>query len=142
MIDAPAANLPVIWTVSVSRLSGLLRDITLEYDHLARIEPLHLGFDEAARHIRERMAGEHCDVVIAAGSNAAYLKSRVAAPVVVAKASGFDVMRALAQARRISPRIGLIQHGANAPELDDFARTFGLSIEQRTYATRASSRVA
>jgi propionate catabolism operon transcriptional regulator len=142
MIDAPAANLPVIWTVSVSRLSGLLRDITLEYDHLARIEPLHLGFDEAARHIRERMAGEHCDVVIAAGSNAAYLKSRVAAPVVVAKASGFDVMRALAQARRISPRIGLIQHGAIAPELDDFARTFGLSIEQRTYATREEARAA
>ena len=43
---------PVIWTVSVSRLSDLFRDITLEYDHLAQIEPLHLGFDEAARHIR------------------------------------------------------------------------------------------
>jgi propionate catabolism operon transcriptional regulator len=142
MNDALAANLPVIWTVSVSRLSGLLRDITLEYDHLARIEPLHLGFDEAARHIRERMASEHCDVVIAAGSNAAYLKGRVAAPVVVAKASGFDVMRALAQARRISPRIGLIQHGAITPELDDFARTFGLPIEQRTYATREEARAA
>jgi propionate catabolism operon transcriptional regulator len=79
---------PVIWTVSVSRLSDLFRDITLEYDHLAQIEPLHLGFDEAARHIRERMALEHCDVVIAAGSNAAYLKGRVSVPVVVAKASG------------------------------------------------------
>jgi propionate catabolism operon transcriptional regulator len=64
-------DLPVIWTVSVSRLSDLFRDITLEYDHLATIEPIHLGFDEAARHIRERMASERCDVVIAAGSNAA-----------------------------------------------------------------------
>src|SRR3954465_9941609 len=85
---------PVIWTVSVSRLSDLFRDITLEYDHLARIEPLNLGFDEAARHIRQRMASEHCDVVIAAGSNGAYLKSRVPVPVVVAQASGFDVMQA------------------------------------------------
>ncbi|WP_036165398.1 propionate catabolism operon regulatory protein PrpR [Massilia sp. 9096] len=142
MIDAATAHQPVIWTVSVSRLSGLFRDITLEYDHLARIEALHLGFDEAARHIRERMANEHCDVVIAAGSNAAYLKGRVAAPVVVAEASGFDVMRALARARRISPRVGLVQHDALAPELDDFARTFGLQIEQRTYTTREDARAA
>jgi propionate catabolism operon transcriptional regulator len=137
-----AALKPVIWTVSVSRLSGLFRDITLEYDHLAQIEPLHLGFDEAARHIRERMANAHCDVVIAAGSNAAYLKGRVAVPVVVAQASGFDVMRALARARRISPRIGVIHHQATMPELDDFARTFGLGVEQRTYATREDARAA
>jgi propionate catabolism operon transcriptional regulator len=137
-----SAPKPVIWTVSVSRLSDLFRDITLEYDHLAQIEPLHLGFDEAARHIRERMASEHCDVVIAAGSNAAYLKGRVAAPVVVARASGFDVMRALARARRMSPRIGLIHYQNPMPELDDFARTFGLSIEQRTYVTREDARAA
>jgi propionate catabolism operon transcriptional regulator len=96
------AGKPVIWTVSVSRLSDLFRNITLEYDHLAQIEPLQLGFDEAARHIRERMAGEHVDVVIAAGSNGAYLKSRVSVPVVVAKASGFDFMQALARARASS----------------------------------------
>jgi len=53
---------PVIWTVSVSRLYDLFRDITLEYDHLASIEPINLGFDDAARHIRERMATERCDV--------------------------------------------------------------------------------
>src|SRR5437763_1218030 len=140
MIDS--APKPVIWTVSVSRLSDLFRDITLEYDHLAQIEPLHLGFDEAARHIRERMASEHCDVVIAAGSNAAYLKGRVAAPVVVARASGFDVMRALARARRMSPRIGLIHYQTPMPELDDFARTFGIGVEQRTYVTREDARAA
>src|SRR5689334_25101442 len=114
------ADKPVIWTVSVSRLSDLFRDITLEYDHLATIEPLHLGFDEAARNIRERMALEHCDVVIAAGSNAAYLKGRVSAPVVVAKASGSDVMQALARARRISPRIAVISYQQPMPELADF----------------------
>jgi propionate catabolism operon transcriptional regulator len=133
---------PVIWTVSVSRLSDLFRDITLEYDHLAQIEPLQLGFDEAARHIRERMANEHCDVVIAAGSNAAYLKGRVSAPVVVARASGFDVMRALARARRMSPRVGLIHYQNQMPELDDFVRTFGLSVEQRTYVTREDARAS
>ena len=142
---APAANAdtidrPVIWTVSVSRLSDLFRDITLEYDHLAAIEPIHLGFDEAARHIRERMATERCDVVIAAGSNAAYLKGRVSAPVIVAKASGFDMMQALARARRVSPHIGVITYQSPLPELAEFSATFGAGIFQRTYVTEEDAR--
>jgi propionate catabolism operon transcriptional regulator len=137
-----AADKPVIWTVSVSRLSDLFRDITLEYDHLAQIEPLHLGFDEAARHIRERMAADHCDVVIAAGSNAAYLKGRVSVPVVVAKASGADVMQALARARRMSSKIAVISYQQPMPELAEFAATFGLAIAQRTYVTEEDARAA
>ncbi len=136
------ADKPVIWTVSVSRLSDLFRDITLEYDHLATIEPIKLGFDEAARHIRERMASERCDVVIAAGSNGAYLKGRVSAPLVVAKASGFDVMQALARARKVSSRIGVISYQQPLPELADFSATFGLTIAQRTYVTREDARAA
>jgi propionate catabolism operon transcriptional regulator len=131
---------PVIWTVSVSRLSDLFRDITLEYDHLASIEPINLGFDEAARHIRERMASERCDVVIAAGSNAAYLKGRVSVPVVIAKASGFDVMQALARARRVSDKIGVITYQEQLPQLAEFSATFGVPIEQRTYVTEEDAR--
>ncbi|MFK3738619.1 propionate catabolism operon regulatory protein PrpR [Massilia sp. TN1-12] len=136
------AGKPVIWTVSVSRLSELFRHITPEYDHLARIEALHLGFDEAARHIRERMASEGCDVVIAAGSNAAYLKGRVSVPLVVAQASGFDVMQALARARRLSARIGVVNYQKPMAELAEFAATFGLVIEQRTYVTEEDARAA
>ena len=134
------ADKPVIWTVSVSRLADLFRDITLEYDHLAAIEPISLGFDEAARHIRERMAGERCDVVIAAGSNAAYLKGRVSVPVVVAKASGFDMLQALARARRVTERIGVITYQQRHPELAEFSATFGLPIAQRTYVTEEDAR--
>ncbi len=134
------ADKPVIWTVSVSRLYDLFRDITLEYDDLATIEPINLGFDEAARHIRERMATERCDAVIAAGSNAAYLKGRLSVPVVIAKASGFDVMQALARARRVSDRIGVITYQEPMPELAEFAATFGFEIAQRTYATEEDAR--
>ena len=42
---------PVIWTVSVSRLSDLFRDITLEYDHVASIEPLDSG--DARVHLKD-----------------------------------------------------------------------------------------
>ncbi|MET3134245.1 propionate catabolism operon transcriptional regulator [Oxalobacteraceae bacterium GrIS 1.11] len=131
---------PVIWTVSVSRLFDLFRDITLEYDDLATIEPINLGFDDAARHIRERMANERCDAVIAAGSNGAYLKGRLAVPVVIAKASGYDLMQALARARRVSERIGVITYQETMPELAEFASTFGFRIAQRTYVTEEDAR--
>jgi propionate catabolism operon transcriptional regulator len=135
-----ANDKPVIWTVSVSRLYDLFRDITLEYDDLATIEPINLGFDEAARHIRERMATERCDAVIAAGSNAAYLKGRLSVPVVIAKFSGFDVMQALARARRVSDRIGIITYQERLAELAEFSATFGFDVAQRTYATEEDAR--
>lgn len=135
-----AADKPVIWTVSVSRLSELFRDITLEFDDLADIEPIQLGFDDAVRHIRERLAGERCDAVISAGSNGAYLKSRLPVPVIVARASGFDVMQALARARKITPRIALVTYQEAMPALAEFQRTFGLDIVQRTYATEEDAR--
>ncbi|HEY0845693.1 MAG TPA: propionate catabolism operon regulatory protein PrpR [Noviherbaspirillum sp.] len=131
---------PVIWTVSISRLSDLFRDITPEYDDRATIEPINLGFEDAVRHIRERLANERCDAVIAAGSNAAYLKSRLSLPVVIAKASGFDVMQALARARKITPAIGLVTYQSPMPELAEFQATFGLKIAQRTYITEEDAR--
>ncbi|MBB5392080.1 MULTISPECIES: propionate catabolism operon regulatory protein PrpR [unclassified Herbaspirillum] len=137
--DRPSDK-PVIWTVSVSRLSELFRDITLEFDELADIEPIHLGFDEAVRHIRERLATERCDAVISAGSNGAYLKSRLPVPVIVARASGFDVMQALARARKLTPRIGLITYQETMPALAEFQQMFGLDIVQRTYATEEDAR--
>jgi propionate catabolism operon transcriptional regulator len=99
-----------------------------------------MGFEEAAQHIRERLLTERCDAVIAAGSNGAYLKSRLPIPVVIAKASGFDVMQALASARRVSPEIGLITYQETMPELVEFKNTFGFKLEQRTYVTEEDAR--
>lgn len=131
---------PVIWTVSISRLFDMFRDIMVEYDVSADIEPIHMGFEEAAQHLRERLQTERCDAVIAAGSNGAYLKNRLPVPVVIAKASGFDVMQALARARKVSPAIGLINYQETMPELADFRTTFGFPLEQRTYVTEEDAR--
>ena len=134
------ADKPVIWTVSISRLSDLFRDIMPEYDERATVEPIHLGFEEAVTHIRERLATERCDAVIAGGSNAAYLKSRLALPVVIAKASGYDVLQALARARKITADIGIVNYQEEMPELSEFQDTFGLKILQRTYVTEEDAR--
>ncbi|TKW74468.1 MAG: propionate catabolism operon regulatory protein PrpR, partial [Bradyrhizobium icense] len=134
------ADKPVFWTVSISRLFKMFRDITPEFDDRAVIVPINLGFEEAVDHIRNRLETERCDAVIAAGSNAAYLKSRLSVPVVVARASGFDVMQALAKARRISPQLGIVTYQETLPQLVDFQSTFGLRIAQRTYATAEDAR--
>ena len=134
------ADKPVLWTVSISRLFHLFRDITPEFDDRAIIEPINLGFEEAVEHIRARLENERCDAVIAAGSNAAYLKSRLPVPVVVARASGFDVMQALARARRISPQIGIITYQDTFSQFTEFQSAFGLRIAQRTYATAEDAR--
>lgn len=137
---SPPTDKPVIWTVSVSRLSDLFRDITLEYDDRATIEPIHLGFDDAVRHIRERLHGERCDAVIAAGSNGAYLKSRLSVPVIIARASGFDVLQALARARTLTDAIGVITYQQPMPELAEFQTAFRLKIAQQTYVTEEDAR--
>lgn len=46
---------PVIWTVSVTRLFELFRDISLEFDHLANITPIQLGFEKAVTYIRKKL---------------------------------------------------------------------------------------
>ncbi|MGJ0579466.1 propionate catabolism operon regulatory protein PrpR [Xenorhabdus bovienii] len=133
-------NKPVIWTVSVSRLFDLFRDITPEFDHQADITPINLGFEQAVQHIRKRLETEHCDAVICAGSNGAYLKSRLSVPVIIAKSSGFDFMQALARARQISSRIGVITYQNTLPALEEFQQRFNLRIEQRSYVTEEDAR--
>ncbi len=131
---------PVIWTVSVSRLTGLLGDVIPEFDRRARIEQINLGFEEAVDVIGQRLRREHCDVVIAGGSNAAWLRGRLELPLVPIQANGFDLMEALARARRIAPRIGLVTHASDVPVFSNFQHSFGLDIEHRRFVTREDAR--
>jgi transcriptional regulator, propionate catabolism operon regulatory protein len=143
MESTPALpRLPVIWTVSVSRLAHLLREVAPEFDGRARIETLNLGFEDAVRHIRGRLPRERVDVLISAGSNGAYLRNRISRPLVLVRASGFDLMQALSRARRIDARIGVITHETDLPVFAEFQRDFGLDIAQRSFVTAEDARLA
>lgn len=138
--DAPTPRLPVIWTVAVSRLSQLFNEVIPEFDGRAEIHAIPLGYDEAVQHIRQRLQRQPCDVLISAGSNAAYLRNRVARPLVLVRASGFDLMQALSRARRISERIGVVTHESDLPVFAEFQRSFGLDIAQRSFVTAEDAR--
>lgn len=131
---------PVIWTVSVTRLFDLFRDISLEFDHLATITPIQLGFEKAVTYIRKKLATERCDAIIAAGSNGAYLKSRLSIPVILIKPSGFDVLQALAKAGKLTSSIGIVTYQETIPALLAFQKTFHLCLEQRSYVTEEDAR--
>lgn len=131
---------PVIWTVSVTRLFELFRDISLEFDHLATITPIQLGFEKAVTYIRKKLATERCDAIIAAGSNGAYLKSRLSIPVILIKPSGFDVLQALAKAGKLTSSIGIVTYQETIPALLAFQKTFHLRLEQRSYVTEEDAR--
>lgn len=132
---------PRIGVVAVTRLSALLGDVIPQFDARADIELVPLGFEEAVRHLRRQHQQHPYDVLIAAGSNGAYLRSRMPVPVVMIRPSGFDLMQALARARAVSPRLGVITHAADMPAFADFCRAFALPIEQRAFVTAEEARL-
>ena len=132
--------LPVIWTASVSRLSGLLADVALEFADRARFVAIDLAFEQAWQVIDQRLASEPCDVIVAGGANAAFLRGRVQVPLITVQASGFDLLAALARARRIHPRVGLVTHAGDLPDVSPFAEAFALGLAHRQFQTREEAR--
>lgn len=137
----PAAGArPRIWAVGISRLTRAFAELIPSYTAHAEFRILDKGYDAAASAIAR---DGRVDVVVAGGSNGAYLRQHVDVPVVLVKVTGFDVMSALATARRISPHVALVTHAATFAEVDDFVRTFSLAIPTYTYLTEddATARV-
>ncbi|RKP53422.1 propionate catabolism operon regulatory protein PrpR [Pararobbsia silviterrae] len=123
---------PRIWAVGISRLRDLFVDIAAEYEGRAEVRVVSRGFDDAVREIAAAGGGRP-DVVIAGGSNGAYLKTRAAAPVVVINPTGFDVMEALARARREAESVALVTHGDTLDEVRRFAAAYGIEVVFATY---------
>ncbi|SOE93617.1 transcriptional regulator, propionate catabolism operon regulatory protein [Burkholderia sp. D7] len=123
---------PRIWAVGISKLRDLYRDIAAEYDGIADLRIVPLGYEDAVKEI-EHAGDARPDVVVSAGSNGSYLKARISVPVVLVNPTGFDVMHALARARRESDSVGLVMHGETPSELKRFFRAFGAAVECASY---------
>jgi propionate catabolism operon transcriptional regulator len=123
---------PRIWAVGISRLRDLFFDISSEYDGRANLRVVSVGFEEAVREIAA--AGEaRPDVVVAGGSNGAYLKTRATVPVVQINPTGFDVMHALARARRDAASVALVTHGETPEEVRRFTAAYGIDVVFASY---------
>ncbi|ASL46225.1 Propionate catabolism operon regulatory protein [Burkholderia sp. AD24] len=123
---------PRIWALSISRLRDLFFDIAGEYVERADLRVVSHGFEDAVREIEAAGTGRP-DVVIAGGSNGAYLKTRVSVPVVQISPTGFDVMHALARARRDGANVALVTHGNTPDEVRRFVAAFALDVTLASY---------
>ena len=130
---------PVILAVGFSRLKEVFRVIVPSYAADADIHIVDRGFDDALTAIREYEQAQGVDAVVAAGSNGAFLRRHLALPVILVTLTGFDVLRALAIARRHSRHIAIITHGGTHPELLEFQQHFGLEVEHFAYETAADA---
>ncbi|MCQ8897254.1 propionate catabolism operon regulatory protein PrpR [Limnobacter humi] len=131
---------PRIVVFSISALAGTLREISRDYLHQANIELVSKAYEDALAYARNRYYTDTADVFVAAGSNGAFLANQLEAPLVVIRTDGFDLMQALAVARRTSPEIGLVTYETAFDELAQFSRAFNLSIPTRTYRTPEDAR--
>jgi propionate catabolism operon transcriptional regulator len=131
----------VIWTVSVSRLSDLFRHITPNTTTWPRssrctsasTRPRATSANAWQRTLRRRDRGR--------------LERRLPARTGLGAGGGGQGQRLRRDAgagagARLSARIALISYQQPMPELAEFAATFGLAIEQRTYVTEEDARAA
>jgi propionate catabolism operon transcriptional regulator len=130
-----APSLPHIVAVGFRRINKMLQELAPDFADRASVDLVDLGFAQAVARIREIQAQRPIDVVVSAGSNGAYLRQHLDMPVVLVKVGGFDVMQALARARRVSPRVGVVMYEGTAPDLTPFAESLDLPLVQRTYRT-------
>ncbi|KVL12300.1 propionate catabolism operon regulatory protein PrpR [Burkholderia sp. MSMB1826] len=123
---------PRIWAMGISRLRDLFREIAGEFDERADVRIVTRAYEDALSAVAEAGAARP-DVIVAAGSNGGFLKTRAQVPVVVVSPTGFDVMQALARARRDAARIALVSAGETPPEVRRFVAAYGLDVQFASY---------
>ncbi|NIF13282.1 propionate catabolism operon regulatory protein PrpR, partial [Burkholderia sp. Ax-1735] len=129
---ADRAARPRIWAMGISRLRDLFREIAGEFDERADVRIVTRAYEDALSAIAEAGTARP-DVIVAAGSNGGFLKTRAQVPVVVVSPTGFDVMQALARARRDASRIALVSAGETPPEVRRFVAAYGLDVQFASY---------
>ena len=128
-----APQRPRVWAFGISRLRDLLFEIAGEYDERADLRVISRAYDDAVSEV-EAAGARRPDVIVAGGSNAAYLKTRLTVPVVQINPTGFDVMHSLARARRQSKgQVALVSPGETPQEVRDFVAAYGLDIVFASY---------
>ncbi|MES2088941.1 MAG: sigma 54-interacting transcriptional regulator, partial [Pseudomonadota bacterium] len=126
---------PRIVAVGFRRINKMMQELAPEFADRAAVEVLDVGFEPAVSRLRAMHQARPVDVIVAAGSNGAYLRQHLDMPVVLVKVGGFDLMQALAQAKRLAARVGVVTYEGMAPELSPFGELFGLEVAQRSYRT-------
>jgi propionate catabolism operon transcriptional regulator len=131
---APAAQRPLhIVAVARHRLGRVLARLIPEVATQAQVELVAHAFGDAVEAVRALHAQTPVDAVVAAGASGEWLRQHLDIPVAMVEVRGFDLMRALAAARAISPRVGLVSFEGPSEHLAQLDALFGMGIGQFSY---------
>jgi propionate catabolism operon transcriptional regulator len=129
----PTARPLRIVAVARHRLGRVLARLVPEVAAQAQIELVGQAFDEAVAAVRALHAESPVDAVVAAGASGEWLRQHLDIPVAMVEVRGFDLMRALAAARALSPRVGLVSFDGPSQHLAQLDALFGMGIAQFSY---------
>ncbi len=132
-IAAPPARPLRIVAVARHRLARLLARLAPEVEGQAHVELVGHAFDDAVDAVRALHRTAPVDAVVAAGASGEWLRRHLDIPVAMVEVRGFDLMRALAAARAISPRVGLVSFDGPSDHLARLDALFGMGITQFSY---------
>nr|WP_255371255.1 propionate catabolism operon regulatory protein PrpR [Cupriavidus sp. YR651] len=140
----PNQGRPGIALVSISQLSTLCETVAPRYTEHAKFFSVRAGYGAAVTALQAYVDAGKVDVVLAAGSNGAYLRDNLSVPVVMVKVNGFDVLSAITHAITMWPGapIGLVLHETVSKELTDLSAWLNVALKQRAYRSIDEVRVA
>ena len=142
--DIRSDERPVIWAFSSSRLREVLESAAPAYADRAEVRVFERSFEDALETVRSLTdADERVDAFVAAGANGVYLRDHAPVPVALVDVSTTDALQALAHARTLGRRIGIVNFRRVLPGLErwkDLLR--GVQIEQHAYVTPEEARAA
>ncbi|MFM0643552.1 propionate catabolism operon regulatory protein PrpR [Paraburkholderia bryophila] len=143
-LAAPQAGRPGVALVSISRLQSLCETVAPRYAGRARFFSVREGYGAAVTALQAYVDAGAVDVVLAAGSNGAYLRDNLNVPVVMVKVNGFDVLSAITRATTTWPgaQIGLVLHETISHELADLSAWLKVGLKQRAYRSIDEVRLA
>ncbi|MGF6770767.1 propionate catabolism operon transcriptional regulator [Paraburkholderia sp. GAS199] len=142
--DSSSSGQPGVALVSISRLQSLCETVAPRYANRARFFPVREGYGAAVTALQAYVDAGAVDVVLAAGSNGAYLRDNLSVPVVMVKVNGFDVLSAITRATSNWPgaSIGLVLHETISHELADLSGWLSVGLKQRAYRSVDEVRLA
>jgi propionate catabolism operon transcriptional regulator len=144
LVSALDHSRPGIALVSISRLRTLCETVAPRYAEGAKFFSVREGYGAAVTALQAYIDAGTVDVVLAAGSNGAYLRDNLSVPVVMVKVNGFDVLSAITQAISTWPGapIGLVLHETVSTELTNLGAWLNVPLKQHAYRSIDEVRVA
>jgi len=122
--------------MSYPRLTNLVKKV-LPDNILNKILIFEGSFKETLEKARELKEKDKVDVFVSGGSNARILSEHFKdIPIVTINIAGFDFMKVLAKAKRISNKVLVVTYKEKIRELDRFKELLNIELHQRIFTNK------